>query len=176
MIEIIGNLDIEIKFWSNEKSLEDVKNKIFSFLSKNFFKDPKIGKQILKGVCYSDFEDGNGILKYYDLDLSFFDNFLEDEAEEISKKIKFKDFEFYIVFRYDMYDIKENTVSIGNNDHLIFNRNGLEKKEYFKYYKNLNSILKRIESGEHIRTCFPLQTLKYFNYIHKYNNQNEKTD
>lgn len=43
MRKIIGNLNIEIKFFSNEKTLENVKNKIFSFLSKNFFKDPKIG-------------------------------------------------------------------------------------------------------------------------------------
>lgn len=174
MREIIGNLNIEIKFFSNEKTLENVKNKIFSFLSKNFFKDPKIGRQILKGVCYSDFEEGNGILKYYDLDLSFFDNFLEDEAEEISKKIKFKDFEFYIVLRYDIYDIENNTISIGNNDHLIFNRNGLEKEEYLKFYKNLNSILQRIKSGEHIRTCFPLETLRYFNYIYQYNHKEKK--
>ena len=37
MKKIIGNLDIEIEFRSNEKNFENVKNKIFSFLSKKFF-------------------------------------------------------------------------------------------------------------------------------------------
>lgn len=171
MKKIIGNLDIEIEFRSNEKNFENVKNKIFSFLSKNFFKDPKIGREILKGICYWDFNDGNGTIKYYDLELSFFENFLEDEVEEISQKIKFKDFEFYLTFRYDMYNIEDNTISIGNNDHIFFNRNGSSKEEYLKDYKNLSNILKRIESGEHIQTCFPLQTLKYFNNIYQYNQE-----
>lgn len=46
--KIIGNLDIEIEFRSNEKNFENVKNKIFSFLSKNFFKDPKNRKRNFK--------------------------------------------------------------------------------------------------------------------------------
>ena len=33
--KIIGNLDIEIEFRSNEKNFENVKNKIFSYFNSN---------------------------------------------------------------------------------------------------------------------------------------------
>lgn len=55
-----------------------------------------------------------------------------------------------------IYNIEDNTISIGNNGYIFFNRNGSSKEEYLKDYKNLSNILKRNESGEHIQTCFPL--------------------
>lgn len=173
MKKIIGCLDIEIYFGSKEKTFESVKDKMFSFLSNNFFKDKEKGEKILRGIDYWDFKDGCGCLKYYGLDLNFFDIFLSEEVEELSKKITFKDFGFRIVFRYDMYNIKENTVSIGNNEHLEFHKNETVYDPYYKYYKNLDIVLKNIDNGKHIPTVFYLSTLRYFNKIFKYNNKDE---
>lgn len=169
--EIIGCLDIEIYFDSKEKTFEDVIDKMFAFLANNFFKDKGMGEKTLRSYHNYDFKDGSGNIKYYDLDLSFFDNFLSKEVEEISKKVVFKDFEFRIVFRYDLYNIKENTISVGNNEHLEFSKNKTLYEYYMKLYKDLNSVLKRIDNGEHIPTVFGLRTLRYFNQISEYNNK-----
>ena len=75
------------------------------------------------------------------------------------------------MFRYDIYNIKENTVSIGNNEHLEFHKNKTMYDPYYKYYKKLDVVLKNIDNGKHIPTVFYLSTLRYFNEIYKYNNK-----
>lgn len=174
MKKIIGCVDIEITFGGTKgKDFEEIKDKMFNFLTDNFFKDKEKGLKILRGYDYSDVEENCGKLKYYDLDLTFFDNFITEKVEKVSKRLKFKDFNFYITYRYDMYDISDNEISIGNNEHIEIGKAGVHYDPYYKYYKNLNSVLNSINNGKHIPTVFSLKTLKYFNEIYKFNHKEE---
>jgi len=125
--------------------------------------------KILRGYDWSEIEEECGELKYYDLDLTLFDNFLTEKFENVSKRLRFKDFNFYITYRYDMYNISNNEISIGNNEHIEIDNLGVRYDPYYKYYKDLDFILESIDNGRHIPTIFNLKTLKYFNKIYKFN-------
>lgn len=129
--------------------------------------------KILRGYDWSEVEEKCGKLKYYDLDLTLFDNFITEKVENVSKRVRFKDFNICITYRYDMYNMDTNEISIGNNEHIDIDRNGVNYDPYYKYHKNLNSVLNSISSGKHIPTVFSLKTLKYFNEIYKFNNEKE---
>ena len=174
MRELIGCVDMEIIFKDTEgKTFEEIKDKIFNFLVDNFFKDKEEGLKILRGYDYSNVEEDWGQLKYYNLDLTLFDNFLTEKVENVSKRVKFKDFNFSVMYRYDKYNILNNEISIGNNEHIDIDRTGVFYDPYYKYYKNLDLILKDISNGKYIFTVFNLKTLKYFNEIYKFNNKGE---
>lgn len=173
MRKLIGCVDMEIIFRDTKgKDFEEIKDKMFNFLVDNFFEDKEKGLKILRGYDYSNVEEDWGQLKYYNLDLTLFDNFITEKVEKVSKRVKFKDFNFSIMYRYDKYDISDNEISIGNNEHIDIDRTGVFYDPYYKYYKDLNSILKNISNGKHICTVFDLKTLKYFNEIFKFNREN----
>ena len=172
MKELIGKVEMEITFGGTKgKTFDEVKDKMFNFLVDNFFKDKEKGLKILRGYDRSDVEDGCGQLKYYYLDLTLFDNFLTEKLENASKRLKFKDFNFGITYRYDRYNMSTNKISIGNNEHIDIDKDGVYYDPYYKYYKDLNVVLKNIDNGKHIPTVFYLSTLRYFNEIYKYNNK-----
>ena len=68
-----------------------------------------------------------------------------------------------------IYQIMKYLLAIMNID---IDRTGVFYDPYYKYYKDLNSILKNISNGKHICTVFDLKTLKYFNEIFKFNREN----
>ena len=172
MKELIGKVEMEITFRGTKgKDFEEIKDKMFNFLLDNFFKNKEEGLKILRGYDWSKVEEEWGQLKYYSLDLTLFDNFLTEKFENVSKRLRFKDFNFYITYRYDMYDISTNEISIGNNEHIEIDSLGVRYDPYYKYYKDLNVVLKNIDNGKHIPTVFYLSTLRYFNEIYKYNNK-----
>ncbi len=88
-----------------------------------------------------------------------------------TKKLNLKYFNFSITYRYDMYNISNNEISIGNNEHIDIDKTGVFYDPYYKYYKDLDFVLESISNGKHIPTVFSLKTLKYFNEIYKFNNK-----